>query len=129
MAENLEKLRKTYSNKGSIFYLKNSLTMRTTIPAIAWFDQISKDKLFNLMTIQSSATRSAYQAIQKGLTGNDIKIYVKKNFMSDLNQRFVSDACSLASQIKKPKVIFGGKFLWPEFNLMKPALKHHEREK
>jgi IS605 OrfB family transposase len=65
------------------------------------------------MKLQCSATRSAYQAIHKdGLSGNDVKKRVKKDYMSSMNQRYVSDACSIAKGIVQEKAIFGGKRNW-----------------
>jgi len=88
--------------------------MRTVIHGIAWFPSITKERLLNLMQLQCSASRSAYQAQQKSLKNNDIRKYVKQNFMQSLNQRYINDACSNASQISKSHVIFGGKKLWKD---------------
>jgi IS605 OrfB family transposase len=78
-----------------------------------WFPSPVECRILDLMKLQCSATRSAYQAVhKKGLSGNDVKKYVKKNYMKGLNQRYVSDACSKASQLKKPGVVFGGKKVW-----------------
>ena len=89
--------------------------IRLVAHAAAWFDTSSTIKIKSLMLYQSSATRSAYQAIYKhNLEGNDVKKYVKQNYMKHLNQRYVSDACSIASGIKQNNAIFGGKKLWKE---------------
>ena len=69
-----------------------------------------------LMTHWGSCRRAAYQAIHKHkLTGNDIKIYCKKNYMPLLNQRYVADAVSEASKINQEHALFGGKKLWNRF--------------
>ena len=81
----------------------------------AWFAEDSANRVLALIRNQCSATRSAYQAIQKhGLRGNDIKKHVKVDYMPLQNQRYVSDACSLASGISQENAIFGGKRLWKE---------------
>jgi len=55
-----------------------------------------------LMLHWGSCKRAAYQAIHKhNLTRNDIKIYCKKNYMSLLNGRYVSDAVTEASKINQ----------------------------
>ena len=77
----------------------------------AWFPD--QQPVLSLMKLQCSATRSAYQAIHKdGLSGNDVKKRVKLDYMSSLNQRYISDACSIAQGIIQEKVIFGGKRNW-----------------
>jgi IS605 OrfB family transposase len=69
-----------------------------------------------LMLNWGSCRRAAYQAIHKqGLKGNDIKIYCKKNYMSLLNGRYVSDAVTEASKINQEHSLFGGKKLWVKF--------------
>jgi len=82
----------------------------------AWFKPEVEARIMELMKFQSSALRSAYQAITKHkLKFNDIKNYVKKNYMSSLNQRFISDACSMASLYAVNEgVCFGGKKNWKE---------------
>jgi len=65
------------------------------------------------MRLQCSAVRSAYQAAHKhGLSGNGVRVYVKRNYMAGLNQRYVSDACSVASGIKHDHALFGGREAW-----------------
>jgi len=88
--------------------------MRTVAHGIAWFPEPTKHKIFELMRWQCSATRSAYQAIQSGKQGNDIRLHVKQNFMKTLNQRYINDACSNASQINQKHVIFGGEQAWKD---------------
>jgi len=88
--------------------------MRTVAHGIAWFPEPIKHQIFNLMQWQCSATRSSYQAIQQGKQGNDIRLHVKQNFMQALNQRYINDACSLASQINHKHAIFGGKQAWKD---------------
>jgi IS605 OrfB family transposase len=74
-----------------------------------------KQRVLELMRWQCSSKRSAYQAVHKrGLCANDIKKNVKKNYMAHLNARYVSDACTQASQIKDEEVIFGGKKAWKQ---------------
>lgn len=77
----------------------------------AWFQ--NSEIILSLMQLQCSATRSAYQAIHKNrLSGNDIKKRVKSDYMSSLNQRYISDACSIAQGIIQERVVFGGKRNW-----------------
>lgn len=66
------------------------------------------------MKVQSSATRAAYQFMRRtGHVTNEVKKAIKGNYMADLNQRYLSDACGLAAQHRKvPSVIFGGKKAW-----------------
>ena len=46
----------------------------------AYFEQHVVKRVLELMRLQCSAKRSAYQAIHKhGLSGNDVKQYAKKN--------------------------------------------------
>ena len=81
-----------------------------------WFS--NPEPILELCQLQCSATRSAYQAIHKhGLKGNDIKNYVKKNYMQALNQRYVADACSIASGINQDNSIFGGKRAWKKYQI------------
>lgn len=80
-----------------------------------WFS--NQEPILELCQMQCSATRSAYQSIHKhNLKGNDVKKYVKKNYMQSLNQRYISDACSIASGINQGKSIFGGKRAWKLMN-------------
>jgi len=86
-------------------------TIRQIAHGTAWFKDDSR--IVELMKFQCSATRSAYQAIHKhNIKENDIKIYVKKNYMKDLNQRYIADACSSAKGIIHESSLFGGKKLW-----------------
>jgi IS605 OrfB family transposase len=79
----------------------------------AYFEEHVTRRVLELMRLQCSARRSAYQAIHKhGLEDNDVKVYVKKNYMEKLNQRYVSDAVSQAKQVNAESAIFGGKKLW-----------------
>ena len=80
-----------------------------------WFS--NPEPILELCQLQCSATRSAYQAIHKhSLKGNDVKKYVKKNYMQALNQRYISDACSIASGVNQDNSIFGGKRAWKLMN-------------
>jgi len=83
----------------------------------AWFPEEALNRILTLMKIQSSATRSAYQFMRRtGHVGNEVKKAVKGKYMADLNQRYISDACGVASQVRKvPSVIFGGKQTWRDF--------------
>ncbi len=87
--------------------------MRRVAHCSVYFPEISKGRILSLMRIQCSALRSAYQGVQKyGLSGNDLKKYVKARYMCSLNQRYIADICVTALSIKKEKVIFGGKRSW-----------------
>jgi IS605 OrfB family transposase len=80
-----------------------------------WFPEPVKTRVLGLMKAQSSAARSAYQAIHKhGLKGNSVKQYVKRNFMSSLNQRYISDAVSRVAAIEDKGVLFGCKQAWKD---------------
>jgi len=72
------------------------------------------DQILFLMKIQSSATRAAYQFMRRtGHVANQVRQHVKENYMADLNQRYLNDACGLAAQVRRfPSVIFGGKRAW-----------------
>jgi IS605 OrfB family transposase len=91
--------------------------MRIVSHGIVYFkDPESIKSLKNLMLNWSSCKRAAYQAIHKHkLTGNDVKVYCKKNYMGHLNQRYVADAVSEASKIEHEHSLFGGKKLWDKF--------------
>ena len=81
-------------------------------------DPQGAERLHNLMKIQASAVRSAYQFMRKSENnlGNSVKQHLKPHYMKDLNQRYISDACGIAAQMKdKPSVVFGGKRSWKEF--------------
>jgi IS605 OrfB family transposase len=68
-----------------------------------------------LMRLQCSAARSAYQAVHKrGLSGNAVIIYVKRNYMAALNQRYVANACTVASGVKQDHALFGGRRAWEQ---------------
>jgi len=87
--------------------------VRRVIHGQAYFDEGVKRRVLELMQFQCSAKRSAYQAVRKhGLKGNDVKIYVKKNYTESLNVRYISDACTQASMIKHESALFGGKRAW-----------------
>ena len=88
-------------------------SFRTAAHGEVWFPNPAKARVLELMLYQCSATRSAYQAIHKHhLAGNDVKDYVKVHYMEPLNQRYVSDACSVASGVIQEDAIFGGKKNW-----------------
>jgi len=90
-----------------------NMEIRLLAHGTAWFDKDNLALVKQLMLNQSSATRSAYQAIHKlNLKNNDVKKYVKKNYMGLLNQRYISDACSNAKSVNQERSIFGGKKLW-----------------
>ena len=89
--------------------------MRKVVHGGVYFKQETKNRIFELMKAQCSAIHSAFQAIHKyEQTGNAVKKYVKINFMKYLNQRYVSDACTVASSIISEHVLFGGKRTWEE---------------
>lgn len=80
-----------------------------------WFPEPVKVRVLDLMKAQSSAARSAYQAIHKhGRKGNAVKQYVKRNFMALLNQRYISDAVSRIAAIEDDGVLFGGNQAWKD---------------
>jgi IS605 OrfB family transposase len=81
-----------------------------------WFKPEVEVRILELMKFQSSALRSAYQAITKHKRKfNNVKNYVKKNYMKDLNQRYVADACCSANLYAvNENVCFGGKKNWKE---------------
>jgi len=88
---------------------------RRVAHGMAWFTEPVKVRVLDLMKAQSSAARSAYQAIHKhGLKGNAVKQYVKRNFMASLNQRYISDAVSRVAAIEHEGVLFGGKQAWKD---------------
>lgn len=90
--------------------------LRTAAHGTVWFPYKSdRDRVAVLMKIQSSAKRAAYQFHQRtGKRGNDVKKHIKPNYLQDLNQRYISDACTQALAIKAPHVIFGGKKAWSD---------------
>lgn len=80
----------------------------------AWFSPDGRDRVLELMKFQCSAMRSAYQASTKHkLKDNDVVLYVKKNYMKDLNQRYIKDAYSMSKLFSVNEgVHFGGKENW-----------------
>lgn len=97
------------------FFLK--ALMRIVAHGLVYFkDPASIKSLKTLMLNWSSCKRAAYQAIHKfNLTGNDIKLYCKKDYMESLNQRYVADAVTEASKVTQEHALFGGKKLWNRF--------------
>jgi IS605 OrfB family transposase len=91
--------------------------MRVVAHGIVYFkDPSAYGRIKELMTHWGSCKRAAYQAIHmQELKGNDVKIYCKKNYMSLLNGRYVSDAVTEASKINQEHALFGGKKLWNRF--------------
>lgn len=89
--------------------------MRKVIHGEVYFKPEIKARILELMKSQCSAIHSAFQAIHKyEQTGNAVKKYVKINFMKYLNQRYISDACVIASGIESDYALFGGKKAWKE---------------
>lgn len=89
--------------------------MRKVIHGEVYFKPEIKVRILELMKAQCSAIHSAFQAIHKyEQTGNAVKKYVKINFMKYLNQRYISDACGLASMISQEHALFGGRKAWRE---------------
>ena len=87
--------------------------MRKVAHGKAWFASSAKQRVLELMRAQCSAMRSAYQAMHKhGLRDNDVRVYVKRNYMTLLNQRYVADACNVAKRISQDGAVFGGKWNW-----------------
>lgn len=88
--------------------------MRQVAHGLTYFkDPVSIKAVKALMLHWGSCKRSAYQAIHKfNLTGNDVKLYCKKNYMESLNQRYVADAVLEASKVTQEHALFGGKRLW-----------------
>lgn len=87
--------------------------MRMVARGVVWFEDAAPIR--RLMRSQCSAMRSAYQAMHRHhLRGNDVKVYVKRNYMDDLNQRYISDAVTRASSIRHENVIFGGRKAWDD---------------
>jgi IS605 OrfB family transposase len=88
---------------------------RQVVHGTVWFPEPVKARVLDLMKAQSSAARSAYQAIHKhGLKGNAVKKYVKRNFMASLNQRYISDGVSRVAAVEDEGVLFGGKQAWKD---------------
>ena len=91
----------------------SSTWIRLVAQGEAWFAPDQAKQVLRLMLLQCSATRCAYQGIhKKGIRNNELKKHVKKTYMADLNQRYVADACSVASGIKQEDALFGGKQAW-----------------
>jgi len=89
--------------------------MRNVLHGSAWFSPQDLEKVKHLMLLQCSATRTAYQYVQKtGVYGNPVKVHLKTRFGKELNQRYISDAAALASSQKNPGVVFGGKKAWQD---------------
>ena len=87
--------------------------MRTVAHGEVWFPPEAASRVMELMKLQCSAARSAYQAAHRhGLSGNAVKVYVKKNYMRPLNQRYVADACAVASVVRQDHAMFGGRRAW-----------------
>lgn len=97
--------------------------MRNVAHGTAYFAPIDLKRVRHLMKLQCSAVRAAYQFMRRtGHVTNEVKKHVKVNYMADLNQRYVSDACGLAAQMRKaPSVIFGGKRAWRDLQENKLA--------
>jgi len=95
-----------------------------------WFHEQAKVRVLDLMKAQSSAARSAYQAIHKHvLKGNAVKQYVKKNYMGLLNQRYVADAVSRVAAIEDESVLFGGKQAWMDMRTGKLSKKEWQERR
>ena len=88
--------------------------MRQVAHGVAFFQGVDSNRVLELMLHQCSAKRAAYQAIQNNVKGNDVKIAVKTHYMLSLNQRYISDAVSMAQQITEKSVLFGGKRAWKQ---------------
>lgn len=89
--------------------------MRTVAHGAVWLEPEAAQRVLELMKLQCSATRSAYQAIHKhGFSGNAVKQYVKRKYFPELNQRYVADACVVAAGIEQEGALFGGKRAWEQ---------------
>jgi len=89
------------------------MQVRNTTHGEVWFNDSDAIKVSEIVRHYSSAVRSAYQAVHKhNLKGNEIRKYVKRNYMEMLNQRYVNDACTMAQMINQDRSIFGGKRNW-----------------
>jgi len=96
--------------------------MRKVIHGVVYFE--NHDRVLQLMKNFCSCKRSAYQAINKlKLSGNDIKVYCKRNYMPLLNQRYIADAAVEAGKITKEHSLFGNKKLWKRFQDKKISKK------
>jgi IS605 OrfB family transposase len=103
---------------------------RTAAHGSVWFKEPDIKRIKELMLYQSSAKRAAYQFHQHtGKSGNEVKIHVKTNYLKDLNQRYVSDACTLALAIEHDQVIFGGKRSWRDLQRGKITKEEWQRKR
>ena len=99
--------------------------MRRVAHGTCWFPDETRQQVLALMQHQSSAMRCAYQAIHKhGLKNNDIKVHVKRNYMSLLNGRYIADAVSRAKHIESDSALFGGKKSWSD--MLSGLISKHE---
>ena len=91
--------------------------MRVVIHGLVCFkDPSSIKRLKTLMLDWGSCKRAAYQATHKfRLTGNNIKLYCKKNYGEFLNMRYLADAVLEALKIEHEHSLFGGKKFWKRF--------------
>ena len=103
------------SSSAPVLFLR--LLMRIVAHGLVYFKDAASIKcLKRLMVNWGSCKRAAYQATHKFyLTGNDIKLYCKKDYMGFLNQRYVADAVTEASKVTQEHALFGGKKLWNKF--------------
>jgi IS605 OrfB family transposase len=93
--------------------------MRLAAHGVVWFsDPADQQRVETLIVDYCSARRAAYQAIQRGLVGNEVRKAVKKNY-AYLGARYVSDAVSEASKISQPGALFGGKKAWRDLQANK----------
>lgn len=89
--------------------------MRIVAHGEVHFKEEVTGRVLDLMKLQCSATRSAYQAVHKhGLSGNAVKQYVKRRYFPELNQRYVADATMLAGMVRQEHSIFGGRKAWEQ---------------
>jgi hypothetical protein len=80
--------------------------VRQVAHGVAFFQDAERKRVLKLMQCQCSAKRAAYQAIQRGKIGNDIKIAVKCNYMPLLNQ--LGEPDSITGRIGKCKIFYVG---------------------
>jgi hypothetical protein len=86
---------------------------RKVVHGEAWFNNEDSKTINAMVKNFSSAVRSGYQAKHKHkLKGNDITKYIKKNYMSLLNQRYINDAVMVSGAINQDNALFGGKRNW-----------------
>lgn len=90
--------------------------MRQVAHGVVYFKPEVLERVRHLMKVQSSAVRTAYQFMRRtNHVGNEVRKHVKIHYMADLSQRYINDACGIASQMRnKPSVIFGGKRAWQD---------------